>query len=386
MSSVTLRSPGLFTDEHAAAREQVRRFLAEKVVPHHAQWESAGQVPRSIWSEAGALGLLCPSVPEQYGGLGADIRYSVIVQEEQTSSYATGPGFVTHSEMVAPYLANFGTDEQKQRWLPGMVNGQSIGAVAMSEPSAGSDLRGIRTTAEPKDDGYVLSGQKVFISNGQLADVIIVAAKTGDSNRLSLFVVEADMPGFTRGRALDKIGLHAQDTSELFFDDVWVPRGNLIGDEGAGLTYLRSGLAKERLIIAVGAQARAEAAFHDTAVYVREREVFGKSLSEMQNTRFSMASIRADLEAGRALVDRLLFLYLDDRLDETTAAMAKVWTTEMEGRTVDMCLQLHGGWGYMREYPIARAFVDARVERIAGGTSEVMKEIIARGIWPQHGA
>ncbi|MCD5422454.1 acyl-CoA dehydrogenase family protein [Rhodococcus pyridinivorans] len=371
----------MFGDEHAEVRTQTRRFIAERIAPFHEQWEKDGRVPRSIWQEAGELGMLCPTVPEQYGGLGVDFLYSVIVMEELSLAHTTGPGFVVHSEMVTPYLVNFGTEEQKSHWLPRMVTGEVIGAVAMSEPSAGSDLRGMRTRAVRKGDGYVISGQKVFISNGQLADLFVVAAKLEDSDKISLFLVESDRPGFARGRALDKLGVHAQDTSELFFDQVTVPRENILGEEDAGLRYLRAGLARERLTIAISSQARAEAIFRDTVSYVTGRKVFEQYLSELQNTRFTLASIRAELEAGQALVDRQISRYLAGELDETTAAMAKLWVTEMQGRTADACLQLHGGWGYMREYSVARAFVDSRVDRITGGTSEIMKEIIARGIW-----
>lgn len=381
MLEVTRHDSDLFDDELREVRAETRRFVEERIAPFHEEWERSGQVPRSIWTEAGKLGMLCPTVPEEYGGLGVDFRYSVIVMEELSLAHTTGPGFVIHSEMVAPYLVRFGTEEQKRTWLPRMATGEVIGAVAMSEPSAGSDLRGIKTKATRTDDGYVISGQKVFISNGQLADLMVVAAKMEDTGKLSLFLVEADRPGFARGRALDKLGVHAQDTSELFFDQVHIPRENLLGEEGKGSSYLRAGLARERLTIAISSQARAEAAYRDTVEYVAQRQVFGQHLNEMQNTRFTLAAVRAELEAGRALIDRQIRNYLAGELDETTAAMAKLWVTEMQGRTVDTCLQLHGGWGYMREYAVARAFIDSRVDRITGGTSEIMKEIISRGIW-----
>lgn len=381
MTDILSNNRELFNDEHDAAREMAKLFIADRIVPRLAEWEVRRQVPRSIWQEAGELGLLCPTIGEEYGGLGGDFLFSAVVAEELAYAHASGPGFIIHSEMATPYIANFGTEEQKHRWLPGLVAGTSIAAIAMTESDAGSDLRGIRTRATRTQDGYVLSGQKVFISNGQLADLVIVAAKMADTGRLTLFVVEADMPGFTRGRVLEKIGQHAQDTSELFFEDVKVPRTNLIGEEGEGFKYLRAGLARERLIISIGAQARAEATYRDTVAYVSDRQVFGAPLSEQQNTRFVLASVRADLAAGRSLVDALLQKYVSGGLDETTAAMGKLWTTEMLGRTADACLQLFGGWGYMREYPIARVYEDARVERIAGGTSEIMRDLIARDIF-----
>lgn len=376
-----MKSRSLFSAEHEEFRATVRRFIADKIVPYHAQWERDGRVPRQIWLDAGALGMLCCTVPEQYGGAGADFLYDVVVLEELALAHVPGPGFGIHSEMAVPYIVNFGTELQKQQFLPRLVSGEAIAAVAMTEPEAGSDLRAIRSRARRVDDSYVLSGQKVFISNGQLADVFVVAAKVEGSEHLSLFLVEADRKGFHRGRALDKIGGHAQDTSELFFDEVRLPTASLLGEEGKGFSYLRRGLARERLTICINCQARAEATFRDTVAYVSDRRVFGKVLSDMQNTRFSLATVRADLAAGRSFVDNLLVAYLDGELSEATAAMGKLWLTEMLGRSVDTCIQFHGGWGYMREYAVGRAYVDARVERIAGGASEIMREIIARDIW-----
>lgn len=376
-----MKSRSLFSVEHEEFRATVRRFIADKIVPYHAQWERDGRVPRQIWLDAGALGMLCCTVPEQYGGAGADFLYDVVVLEELALAHVPGPGFGIHSEMAVPYIVNFGTELQKQQFLPRLVSGEAIAAVAMTEPEAGSDLRAIRSRARRVDDSYVLSGQKVFISNGQLADVFVVAAKVEGSEHLSLFLVEADRKGFHRGRALDKIGGHAQDTSELFFDEVRLPTASLLGEEGKGFSYLRRGLARERLTICINCQARAEATFRDTVAYVSDRRVFGKVLSDMQNTRFSLATVRADLAAGRSFVDNLLVAYLDGELSEATAAMGKLWLTEMLGRSVDTCIQFHGGWGYMREYAVGRAYVDARVERIAGGASEIMREIIARDIW-----
>jgi alkylation response protein AidB-like acyl-CoA dehydrogenase len=372
----------LFSEEHVQFRDQVRRFIAQEIVPHHRTWENAHQVPRELWSKAGAVGMLCCTVPEEWGGSGADYLYSTVVLEEMAAAHAPGPGFAIHSEMAVPYLVEFGSDAQKTRWLPKLCAGEAIAGVALTEPSAGSDLHGIRTRARRTGNGYVLSGQKVFISNGQLGDVFIVAAKIADGDdKISLFLVEADRPGFARGRNLEKLGHHAQDTSELFFNDVELPAEALIGTEGRGFKYMMHGLARERLTICVICQARAEAVLREVVAYVADRKVFGQRLADMQNTRFVLAAVKADLIAGRALVDRMLADYLAGTLDSSMAAAGKLWVTEMLGRTVDACLQLYGGWGYMSEYAISRAYADARVERIAGGTSEVMKEIIARTLW-----
>ena len=374
----------MFEAEHRDFREQVRRFIGERIVPHHLDWERQGSVPREIWREAGAIGMLCCTTEEQWGGAGADYLYTVVALEEMAYAHAPGPGFAIHSEMATPYVSNFGSAEQKARWLPRLVAGDAIAAVAMTEPAAGSDLRGIRTRATSTGSGWRLSGQKVFISNGQLADLFVVAARTDDDSKgLSIFLVDAAQPGVKRGKRLEKLGHHAQDTSEIFFDGVDLADGDLLASEGAGMKCLTHGLARERLTICIICQARAEAVFRDTVAYVGERQAFGQAIAQFQNTRFQLASVKADLTAGRALVDRLIGAYRDGTLDETTAATAKLWVTEMLGRTADDCLQLHGGWGYMSEYNVSRAYADARVERIAGGTSEIMKEIIARGIWPR---
>jgi len=379
----------LFTDEHTLYRDMVRRFVEAEIVPHHAQWDDDGVVPRALWSKAGETGLLCPTVAEEWGGPGADFLYSAIVIEEMGRVWANGPGFIIHSEMAAPYIETHGTEAQKASWLPRLVSGEAVVGVAMSEPAAGSDLRGMKTRARQTDDGWVLNGQKVFISNGQLADVFIVAAKTGEGNgvdSVSLFIVEADRPGFRRGKNLAKIGAKAQDTSELFFDGVEIPRGNLLGaTPGKGFSQLMHGLARERLTIAISCIAKAEGALDMTLAYVADRELFGKKLADFQNTQFKLAEVRAEVTVGRAMVDQMLALHLQGRLDANAAAAAKLWTTEMVGRTVDTCLQLFGGWGYMWEYPIARAYADARVERIAGGGSEVMKSIIAKAMFKEQG-
>lgn len=371
-----------FQEEHHIYREQVRRFLAQEVVPHHARWEAEGAVPRELWRKAGENGLLCPSLSEELGGPGGDFLHSVIVIEELAREGLSGPGFFVHSEMVAPYLATFGTPEQQKRWLPGMVSGDIIGAIAMTEPSGGSDLRGMKTHAKRTEGGWLLKGQKVFISNGQLAHLAVVAAKAdiGSKNSITLFLVDTSSQGFHRGRNLDKIGVHAQDTSELFFDDVFVPDDCVLGKPGDGFGQLVHALARERLTIAISCQAKAEAALAWTIDYTQQREVFGSRLADMQNTRFKLAEMKAETTVSRAYVDDALVRLLEGRFDQTEAAIAKLWATDMLGRVVDGCLQLHGGWGYMREYPIARAYVDARIERILGGSNEIMKEIIGRSL------
>jgi acyl-CoA dehydrogenase len=370
----------IFNESHRIFRDQVRSFIAREVVPNHRSWEADGKVSREIWLRAGEAGLLCPAVPEQYGGAGVDYLFSAIVTEELGRVGATAPGFILHSEMVAPYLTRFGTEEQKRKWLPDFVAGRVIGAVAMSEPSAGSDLKAIRTTAVRHGNGWRINGQKVFISNGQLADFFVVAAKTNAVKQgdISLFIVEAGAPGFTKGRKLEKIGLRGQDTSELFFEDVEVPGDNIIGEIGRGFHQLMNGLVRERLTVAVSCQAKAEHAFECTREYVKQRRLFDKTLIDFQNTRFKLAEVKADLVVGRSFVDDLLSRFMEGTLDSESTAIGKLWLSEMLGRTVDTCLQLHGGWGYMTEFAIGRSYVDARIERIAAGSSEVMKEIISR--------
>jgi alkylation response protein AidB-like acyl-CoA dehydrogenase len=369
-----------FREEHHLFRDQVRRFVRDEVAPHHARWEREGVVDRDLWRKAGAHGLLCPDLPEAFGGPAGDFLHGVIVIEEMAREGFSGPGFFIHSEMVAPYLVHFGTDAQRRRWLPGMASGDVVGAIAMTEPAAGSDLRAMRTTASRVGDRWVLRGQKVFISNGQLADLAVVAAKadSGDRDSITLFLVDTRSPGFRRGRNLEKIGVHAQDTSELFFDDVEVPGDCVLGRPGDGFRQLMRGLARERLAIAASCQAKAEAALGWTADYVAQREVFGMPLGAMQHTRFRLAELQTEVVVGRTFVDDGLGRHQRGELDATRAAMAKLWVTELLGRVVDACLQMHGGWGYMREYAIARAWVDARIERILGGSNEIMKEIIAR--------
>lgn len=372
----------IFNDEHLMFRDAFRRFLAEEVEPFHDEWEKAGIVPRDVWQKAGALGFLGMQVPEQYGGPGApDFRYNVIITEEVARAGATGVGFSLHSDIVIPYLLAYGSEEQKQRWLPAMVRGEAIGALALSEPDAGSDLAAVRTTALRNGDSYVINGQKTFITNGINGDILIVAARTGqasDHRGLSLLVVEKGMEGFSHGRNLDKIGLKAQDTAELFFSDVRVPASNLLGREGRGFHMLMHQLPQERLAIAVMAVAAAEAAFEMTVRYVRERQAFGQSIGRFQNTRFRLAELQTEIQIGRVFVDRCIEALETDSLTTEEASMAKWWTTELQKRVVDTCLQLHGGYGYMSEYPISRFYLDARVQTIYGGTTEIMKEIIGR--------
>jgi acyl-CoA dehydrogenase len=373
----------LYAAEHQAFRDQVRRFCEEVVAPHHAQWEEAHQVPREIWQRAGRQGLLCCWLPEDLGGPGGDLLFDFVVCEELARIGATGPGFPLHSVIVAPYLAHHGTASLKARVLPAMARGEAIAAIAMTEPGTGSDLAAIRTQARRDGDHWVIDGQKTFITNGHNADIIVVACKTDPdkgSQGVSLLVVTADTPGFSRGRNLRKIGQHAQDTAELFFDGVRVPADHLLGQENQGFRYLMQELAQERLLVSVLCQARAEAAYAATVTYVKDRKAFRQRIADFQNTRFKLAELFAQLQAGRAYCDRLVELHMAGRLDAVGASAGKLWHSELLGRVADECLQLHGGYGYMQEFPIARAYVDARIERIYAGTSEIMKEIIARGV------
>ncbi|MBL8386017.1 MAG: acyl-CoA dehydrogenase family protein [Burkholderiales bacterium] len=376
----------IFTSEHEAFRDTVRRFVAEQVMPHHAQWEQAGQVPRSLWRQAAALGLLCCNVPEVYGGMGGDFLHSAILVEEFARAGATGPTFYLHSDIVAPYLVEFGSEAQKRRWLPKMAAGEAIGALGMSEPSGGSDVQAMRTQAVRDGDDYVINGQKVFITNGHSADLLLLACKTDPKARakgVSLILVETDRPGFTRGRRLEKIGCKAQDTAELFFSDLRVPAENLLGGEGNGFAMLMTQLAQERLIQGIRAIASSEAAIAWTVDYVAGRDMFGQKLGDFQNTRFQLAELHAEVLAQRVFVDRCIELHMTGALDATDAAALKLTTTELQGRVMDRCLQFFGGWGYMWEYPIARAFADARMCRIGGGTAEVMKQIIGNALLPK---
>ncbi|GLQ06966.1 acyl-CoA dehydrogenase family protein [Sneathiella chinensis] len=371
----------IFREEHHIFRAAARKFSEERIAPFHQEWEQAGQVPREIWREAGENGFLCCTVPEEYGGPGADFLFSAIFCEEIARVGATGPAFHLHSEIVAPYILHYGTEEQKRTWLPKLVTGEVIAAVAMTEPGAGSDLQGIRTTALPDGDDYVLNGQKVFISNGQLADLVVVACKTDPEaagKGISLVLVEGDRAGFDRGRNLEKIGYKAQDTSELFFNDVRVPKSNLLGQEGRGFYHLMEQLAQERLVIALRSASVIEAALDWTVSYTKERRAFGRSIADFQNTKFKLAEVKSQAVMIRAFVDTCLSAHLEGKLDANTAAMAKLQSTEILCQILDECLQLHGGYGYMWEYPIARAWADNRMTRIAGGSSEIMKQIISK--------
>lgn len=376
----------LDTADHRAFRDTVKRFIADEISPHHAQWERDGQVPRSLWRRAGELGLLCMTMPEQYGGAGVDFSYSAIFVEEMARAGATGPLFYLHSDIIAPYLLHYGSEAQKQKWLPLMARGEVITAIGMTEPGTGSDLAAIRTRAERDGDQYRINGQKTFISNGQIADLIVLAAKTNPAlgaQGASLLLVEADRAGFSRGRRLEKNGMHAQDTSELFFSDVCVPAENLLGEEGAGFRYMMKELPQERLLVAIGAVGAMEAAVSWTRDYVTERQAFGASLSEKQTVRHRLVEAHTNTLVARSFLNDCLKRHLAGELDTATASAAKYWTTEMQFSVTDNCAQLFGGNGYMREYPIARAWSDARVQRIYGGTTEIMKEIVARSLFPR---
>ena len=376
----TKNGRSIFTDEHELFRGVVRAFIEREITPFHAEWEKAKCVPRELWRKAGDAGLLCTAVPEEYGGAGGDFGFGVVVIEELARAGASGPCFPLHSEIVSPYIRKYGSDAQRKRWLPPMVAGTCISAVAMTEPGTGSDLANIQTRAVRNGDRWTVTGSKTFITNGQLADVVVVAAKTdldAGSKGVSLFIVPADQPGFARGRNLDKIGLHAQDTSELFFD---VAAGELLGTEGSGFGYLMNELAQERLVVGIGSASGAESALDWTTKYCAERRAFGKTLLDFQNTRFVLADVATEVAVGRAFVDDCIERHTEGRLSVEKALMAKLWLSEMQFRITDACLQLFGGYGYMEEYPIARAWTAARVHRIYAGSNEIMREMIGRGI------
>ena len=373
----------LFQPEHQAFADSFRRFVEKEITPHHAEWEEQGYVARDVWTQAGANGFLCMSLPEEYGGAGADKLYSVAQMEEIARANATGIGFGLHSEIVAPYILHYGTEAQKRKYLPQLASGAMVGAIAMSEPAAGSDLQGVKTTAIKSADGshYVLNGSKTFITNGWHADLVIVVAKTdpaAGAKGTSLLLVERGMPGFEKGQRLKKVGMKAQDTSELFFNDVKVPVENLLGAEGRGFICLMEQLPWERLQIAITAVASAQAAIDWTVDYVKQRKVFGQPVAAFQNTRYTLAELQTEVQVARVFVDKCCELILKDELDTATASMAKYWTTDLQCKVMDECVQLHGGYGYMWEYAIARAWADARVQRIYGGTNEIMKEVITR--------
>jgi alkylation response protein AidB-like acyl-CoA dehydrogenase len=377
----------LFNADHEAFRDTVRRFVESEIAPFHAQWEDIGVVPRELWKKAGAAGMLCCTVPEQYGGAGADYLFDVVVFEEMARSGFTGPGFMIHCDLVATYIASFGSEAQKKQWLPKMVKGEAIGSLGMTEPHAGSDLKAIRTKAVRDGDDYLISGQKVFISNGQLCDVIVLATKTDSTagaKGVTLFLVDTSLPGFRRGKNLHKLGMKAQDTSELFFDEVRVPAGAMLGEEGKGFELMMTKLAQERLAQAIRSAVVAETVVEWTIDYTANRKAFGKTIADFQNTQFKLAELKTEAVIGRQFTDKCIANFMKGELDAVDAAMAKMWLSNMHCKVVDECLQLFGGWGYMWEYPIARAYADARIVKIAGGSIEVMKHIIGRQLFASY--
>ncbi len=371
----------LYREEHEIFRRSVQAFIAREIAPFHAQWEKDGIVSRDLWRKAGAEGILCTAIPEEYGGAGGDILHAAIVSHELAAGAWSGPGFRVHSDITAFYILNHGTEEQKHTWLPRMASGETVGAIAMTEPGAGSDLQGMRCSAVRDGDHYVINGQKTFITNGQHCDLVVLACKTdpkAGAKGISLILVEADRPGFKRGRNLEKMGNKAQDTSELFFEDVRVPVTNILGKENGGFFCMMQELPQERLMIGVATLGLAEASLEWTRHYVKERKAFKGALGDLQTVRFKLADMKTELTIGRTFLDDCIARHLVGELDVPRAAMAKYWLTELTGRVVDTCVQLHGGYGYMWEYPIARAYADARVHRIYGGSNEIMRELVAR--------
>lgn len=377
----------LFTRDHEAFRDSFRRFMDKEIAPFHEDWEAHGYVDRALWNKAGENGFLCMSLPEEHGGAGADLLYSVIQFEELWARGFTGVGFGLHSEIVAPYILHYGTEAQKKNYLPKLASGEMVGAIAMSEPGAGSDLQAVRTAALKQPDGsWRLSGSKTFITNGWHADLVIVVAKTdpeGGAKGTSLFLVERGMPGFEKGQRLKKLGLKAQDTSELFFNDVHLPAHALLGgeaQENRGFVCLMEQLPWERLQIAISAVAASQAAIDHTVAYVKDRKVFGQPVGAYQNTRYTLAELQTEVQVAQVFVDKCIELLMRQTLDTATASMAKYWTTDLQCKVMDECVQLHGGYGFMWEYPVTRAYADARVQRIYGGTNEIMKEVITRAM------
>jgi acyl-CoA dehydrogenase len=380
----TYRSPWM-DEELAILRESAARFFMAEAAPHEARWEAQHHIDREFWTRAGASGLLCPSIAQEYGGAGGDFRHEAVIYEEQTRALVSSFGNAVHSGIVAHYIQCYGTDEQKRRWLPKLATGEYVGAIAMSEPAAGSDLQSVRTRATRTEDGYRIDGAKTFITNGFLADLVVLVAKTDaalGAKGISLFALEThELRGFRRGRILEKIGQHGQDTAELFFDAVHVPGESLLGGvEGQGFTQLMQQLPQERLIVALQALVGMERAVELTVDYVKGRKAFGKLLMELQNTRFKLAECATEAHIARVFVDDCIQRHVDGGLDTATASMAKWWCTQKQCEVVDECLQLHGGYGYMREYPISKLYVDARVQKIYGGSNEIMKELIARAL------
>lgn len=378
-----LANRAVYDEEHNMFRDSVRKFFEAEAAPHRDRWNKEGKVDREFWLKCGEAGLLCPNMPEEYGGAGGDYRFCCVVNEEQVYGRAGGAGLAVHSDIVAPYILNYGNEAQRKEILPKMASGEIVGAIAMTEPGTGSDLQGIKTTAVLDGDEYVINGSKTFISNGQNCDLVVVVCKTdpaAGAKGTSLVLVEADRAGFARGRNLDKIGQHSSDTSELFFDNVRVPKENLLGQEGAGFIYLMQELPQERLSIGIIAMAGAQRAFDITVDYVKERKAFGRAVADFQNTRFKLAEMKTELAVGWAFVDDCLAKLVRKELDAVGGAMSKLWCSEMQNRLVDTCLQLHGGYGFMTEYEIAHHYTDSRVQRIYGGTSEIMKELIGRSV------
>lgn len=374
----------LFREEHELFRVSVRKFIEREIAPFHSQWEADGIVPRELWKKAGEAGMLCCTVPEDYGGLGLDYLFDVVVFEEMARSGYTGPGFLIHCDLVATYIKSFGSEQQKRQWLPKMVAGEAIGSLGMTEPHAGSDLKAIRTRAVRDGDGFVINGQKVFISNGQLCDVIVLATKTDSSQGakgVTLFLVDASLPGFVRGKNLEKLGMKGQDTSELFFENLRVPASAMLGKEGEGFKLMMTKLAQERLAQAIRSAVVAETVIQWTVEYTAQRKAFGKTIADFQNTQFKLAELQTEAVIGRVFTDRCIERFMNGELSEVDAAMAKMWLSNLHCKVVDECLQLFGGWGYMWEYPIARAYADARIVKIAGGSIEVMKQIIGRSMF-----
>ena len=374
----------LFNADHEAFRDSFRRFMDKEIAPFHEAWEEQGFVDRAVWNKAGENGFLCMTMPEAYGGSDADKLYSVVQMEELARAGFSGIGYGLHSEIVAPYILHYGTEAQKQKYLPLLASGAMVGAIAMSEPAAGSDLQGVKSTAIKQADGsYLLNGSKTFITNGWHADLVIVVAKTdpaAGAKGTSLLLIERGMPGFEKGKRLKKLGMKAQDTSELFFDNVRVPAENLLGAEGKGFICLMEQLPWERLQIAIGAVSAAQAAIDWTVAYVKDRKVFGQTVAAFQNTRYKLAEMQTEVQVARVFVDKCCELVAVDQLDTATASMAKYWCSDLQCKVMDECVQLFGGYGYMWEYPITRAYADARVQRIYGGTNEIMKEVISRGM------
>ena len=376
----------IYTEEHDIFRQSLRDFVAKEITPFNEQWEKNKMVSRESWQKLGEAGFLCMQAPEEYGGLGiTDFKYNTIFAEELGLTGCAGPavGYPLHNDIVFPYIHHYGQEALLKKVVPGCVSGEIILAIAMTEPGAGSDLQGMRSTAEDKGDHYLLNGSKTFITNGYLSDGVVVAAKTDPSKGakgISLFYVDAHSEGFSKGKPFEKVGLHAQDTCELFFENVKVPKENLLGEEGKGFTYLMTELAQERLIVAIGAIAQAENALQKTIVYVKERSAFGTTVDKFQNTRFKIAEMATEVQVGRVFLDRCVELHCAGNLDQETASMAKYWLTDLQYKIAEEGLQLHGGYGYIWEYDIARAWADSRVQRIYAGTNEIMKELIARGV------